>query len=188
LRKNKIQVLHYGGLLVYTHGAKERVLSDFYAGLMGSSVDTYFDFDIRAMYSPLPLLSTLDALFSEDEAYRALSRMRSDAAPGPDGFSPGFFKCFWPVVKGDLLCSFDAFCSGHSGLQPLNQAFIALLPKYDDVATTHGFRPISLQSTVLNLLSKTIANRVQPLMHEHVSLDQSGFIKGRNIRQLFLCY
>jgi hypothetical protein len=70
-------------------------------------------------------------------------------------------------------------------LQPLNQAFIALLPKHDDVATADGFRPISLQSTILKLLRKMITNRVQPLMPDLVSLDQSGFIKGRNITDNF---
>jgi hypothetical protein len=89
------------------------------------------------------------------------------------------------VVKEDLLRFFEAFHCGHSSLQPLNQALIVLLPKRDDVATADGFRPISLQSTILKLLCKMITNRVQPFMPELVSLDQSGFIRGRNITDNF---
>jgi hypothetical protein len=111
--------------------------------------------------------------------------MRSDASPGPDGFSPGFFKHFWPVVRDDLMSLFEAFQSGDVQLHPLNQAHMVLLPKRDDVITADGFRPISLQATVLKILYKMLTNRIQSIIPTLVTLDESGFIRGREITANF---
>jgi hypothetical protein len=148
---------------------------------MGSSVSTTFDFDVQSMYCHLPSLADLERPFSEEELRAALLTMRTDASPGPDGFSPGFFKTFWPLVKGDMKDLLDAFHSGTTRLQPLNQAYMALLPKREDVVTADGFRPISLQGTALKILCKVLTRRIQPLIPSLVSIDQSGFIRGRNI-------
>jgi hypothetical protein len=178
LRKNTIRVLHDGGAPVYTHQGKERVLSDYYSALMGSRSQVSFDFAVASLYKPIPALAALELPFTMDEARAALLRMRSDASPGPDGFSPGFFKHFWPVIKEDLAELFDAFHAEGARLQPLNQAYMVLLPKRDDVVTADGFRPISLQGTALKILCKMLTRRIQPLMLSLVSIDQSGFIRG----------
>ncbi|KAM0821158.1 hypothetical protein ACQ4PT_048236 [Festuca glaucescens] len=52
---------------------------------------------------------------------------------GPDGFGPAFFKVFWLVVKEDLLAFLDEFHHGDAHLARLNQAFIALLPKTNEL-------------------------------------------------------
>jgi hypothetical protein len=108
---------------------------------MGSSVSTTFDFDVQSMYCHLPSLADLERPFSEEELRAALLTMRTDASPGPDGFSPGFFKTFWPLVKGDMKDLLDAFHSGTTRLQPLNQAYMALLPKREDVVTADALSP-----------------------------------------------
>jgi exonuclease III len=185
MRKNSIRVLHENGVPAYSHQVKERILTDYYSSLMGSSRTTTFDFDVRAMYRPLPALADLERPFAEEEIRSALLTMRTDASPGPDGFSPGFFKTFWPLVKGDLSDLMAAFHSGTTKLQPINQAYMALLPKRDDVVTADGFRPISLQGTALKILCKVLTRRIQPHIPALVSIDQSGFIRGRNITDNF---
>jgi hypothetical protein len=82
----------------------------------------------------------------------------------------------------DLLATFH---SGATNLQPLNQAYMALLPKRDDVVTADGFRPISLQGTAVKILCKMLTRRIQPLIPSLVSIDQSAFIHGRNITDNF---
>ncbi|KAK4382094.1 hypothetical protein Sango_2905100 [Sesamum angolense] len=37
-----------------------------------------------------------------DEVKTALFDIEEDKAPGPDGFSSGFFKAAWPVVGGEV--------------------------------------------------------------------------------------
>jgi hypothetical protein len=178
MRKNSIRVLHDNGLPVYSHPEKERLLTAYYSSLMGSSVRTAFDFDVQAMYSPLHSLADLERPFSVDDIRADILTMRTDASPGPDGFSSGFFKQFWPLVKRDMKDLLDAFHSGVARLHPLNQAYMALLPKKDDVVTADGFRPISLQGTALKILCKVLTRRIQPLIPSLVSIDQSGFIRG----------
>lgn len=39
--------------------------------------------------------------FSEAEVKEAIFDMKSDSAPGPNGFGVGFFKNFWEEIKGD---------------------------------------------------------------------------------------
>jgi hypothetical protein len=73
------------------------------------------------------------------------------------------------------------FHYGATNLHPLNQAYMALLPKRDDVVTADGFRPISLQGTTVKILCEMLTRRIQPLISSLVSIDQSGFIQGRNI-------
>jgi hypothetical protein len=185
LRKNSIRVLHDDGAPAFSHLEKERILTTYYSSLMGSAVDTSFDFDLEAMYSPMPALADLECPFSLDEIRSALLTMRTDASPGPDRFSPGFFKTFWPTVKGDLADLLAPFHSGRARLQPLNQAYMALLPKRDDVITADGFRPISLQGTALKILCKVLTRRIQPHIPALVAIDQSGFIRGWNITDNF---
>jgi hypothetical protein len=78
-----------------------------------------------------------------------------------------------------------AFHAGVTNLQPLNQAYMALLPKREDVLTADGFRPISLQGTAVKFLCKMLTRRIQRLIPSLVSIDQSGFIRGRNITDNF---
>jgi hypothetical protein len=73
------------------------------------------------------------------------------------------------------------FHYGATNLHPLNQAYMALLPKRDDVVTADDFGPISLQGTAVKILCKMLTRRIQPLIPSLVSIDQSSFIRGRNI-------
>lgn len=184
-RKNKIQVLHDGARPVFNHDDKERLLSDFYSDLLGSSAPPRFAFNLGELYDLVAGLSQLEAPFSVDEVHQAVLRMRSDAAPGPDGFGPAFFKTFCPLVKGDLMDFISAFRDGGVSPAPLNQAYITLLHKKPDVVTADGFWPISLQGCALKILCKVLTNRIQPRIPDLVTLDQSGFIRGRNIADNF---
>jgi hypothetical protein len=62
---------------------------------------------------------------------------------------------------------------------------MVLLPKHDHVVTADGFRPISLQGAALKILCKVLTRRIQPHIPSLVSIDQSSFIRGRNISDNF---
>ncbi|XVF67745.1 hypothetical protein PTKIN_Ptkin10aG0146800 [Pterospermum kingtungense] len=38
------------------------------------------------------------APFTQEEFKEALFSMNPDKAPGPDGFNPGFYQHFWPLI------------------------------------------------------------------------------------------
>lgn len=45
----------------------------------------------------------LDRDFSEDEIFSAVKLINRDKAPGPDGYTAGFFQDNWELVKRDVL-------------------------------------------------------------------------------------
>ena len=62
--------------------------------------------------SNLPMLNENDALsceglLTEDECHKAVLSMSNNKAPGGDGLSPEFYKCFWPDLKNVLIDSLN---------------------------------------------------------------------------------
>lgn len=135
-------------MLVYNQSRKEKILGDFYTSLLGSFTPTRWDFELLDLYSDMFSLDHLDAPFSDDEISHALWHMRVNSSPIPDGFSLGFFKSFWDVVKDGIRQMSSEFHAGTSDLACVNQYYIVLLPKKDGVTTTDGFRPILLQNSL----------------------------------------
>jgi hypothetical protein len=108
--------------------------------------------------------------------------MSNDKAPRLDGFNGLFIKKFWYLVKHQFYDLCNAFYNGNLDLSCLNTAFITLIPKVNSPTTTANFRPISLVSMAMKILTKLLANRLQdhiiPLLHQ----NQYGFIKSRTIQ------
>jgi hypothetical protein len=108
--------------------------------------------------------------------------MPNDKSPGPDGFNGLFMKKYWYLMKHQFYDLCNAFYNGDIDLSPLNTAYIALIPKVDNPVTAAEFRPISLVSMAMKILTKLLANRLQdhiiPLIHQ----NQYGFIKSRTIQ------
>ena len=62
-----------------------------------------------------------------------------------------------------------------------NSTFLALIPKYVNPSTFSRFRPISLCNVSYKLITKVIANRIKPLLHQLISPNQSGFVEKRKM-------
>src|SRR3954470_11545342 len=112
---------------------------------------------------PTMELQDLEDPFSMEELKRAVFSTAVDKAPGPDGFSGGFFKTSWNVVKEDLLRSMNKFYDlNDPSFGNLNVAHYFLLPKKDQPTEAAHFRPISLIHAFGKLVSKILASRLQP--------------------------
>ena len=86
------------------------------------------------MVDDIPQLGTdenevLTAPFMEKEVFEAISQMKNNKAPGPDGFSAEFYKRCWHIIKGDLLPMFQDLFEGNRQLFHLNFGTVTLLPK-----------------------------------------------------------
>ena len=62
-----------------------------------------------------------------------------------------------------------------------NSTFLALIPKEVNPTTFERFRPISLCNDSYKILSKLLANQINPLLGKLISLLQGGCVKGRHI-------
>ncbi|XP_010239490.1 uncharacterized protein LOC104581310 [Brachypodium distachyon] len=132
-------------------------------------------------------LDDLDLPFSEEEILKAIVEFPADKAPGPDGFTGNFFRACWPIIKDDIMCLANAFGRQEThNLHICNTANIVLIPKKDGADSISDYRPISLIHAMAKILSKAMALRLRPKMHELVSLSQSAFIKTRSIHDNFM--
>lgn len=66
-------------------------------------------------------------------------------------------------------------------LSPLNNTYIALIPKVKNPSSPRDFRPISLCNVVMKLVTKTIANRVKKILHVVIDKEKNAFVGGRLI-------
>ncbi|KAK1620547.1 hypothetical protein QYE76_026064 [Lolium multiflorum] len=157
------------------------------SNIVGTDLPCTQGFDWAEMGLPAPDLSELDVPFTLEELKTAVFDTPSDKAPGPDGFSAGFFKTSWGVVKDDLLRALNKFYDlNDPSFNSLNTAFYVLLPKNETPSTMSHYRPISLIHAFAKLISKVLSARLKPYMDELVSPCQSAFISGRSIQDNFL--
>ncbi|XP_071680143.1 uncharacterized protein [Lolium perenne] len=71
----------------------------------------------------------LACTFSEAELEAIVKDMKTDTAPGPDGFPVTFFKRFWPQVKHGILLILNDFVLGRIDIARLNFRILSLIPK-----------------------------------------------------------
>ncbi|XP_059658938.1 uncharacterized protein LOC132305289 [Cornus florida] len=121
-----------------------------------------------------------------EELWAALASMGSYKAPGPDGFTPFFFKTNWDTLKFDLPQGSNSLL--HGGLLPtnLNATNIVLIPKGKHPTQMSHFRLISLCNVMYHLFSKTIANRLKFFLPLLISESQSAFVAHRLIHDNIL--
>lgn len=98
----------------------------FSAGLAGNLEPCLQQFEGRVSLS---MNDELLKLFLREEVEQALYQMAPLKAPGPDGFSAGFFQTHWETT-GDEVCR-AVLDTLNSGIMPsfLNMTHIALIPK-----------------------------------------------------------
>ena len=66
-------------------------------------------------------------------------------------------------------------------LKSINHTFITLIPKVNNPERVSNFQPISLCNMIYKIVSKVIANRLEPMLHSIISDTQSAFIANRLI-------
>ena len=130
----------------------------------------------------VPDLDQLVLPFTSEEIEGIVKEMKTDKAPGPDGFNGLFLKKCWHIVKEDFIKLCIEFHSGPTSIESINGSYITLVPKVQTPESVNDFRPISLTNTCLKFVTKLIANRLQKVILGTIHANQYGFIKGRTIQ------
>jgi len=102
MRKNYICCLHTNGGVAITHNDKQKVLEDYFSDHLGTMVQRPRTFDWNVLGYVSRDLSMLEVPFTQDEIKETINSMPFDKAPGPDGFTCGFFKKCWEIIKEDV--------------------------------------------------------------------------------------
>jgi hypothetical protein len=186
LRSNQIKVIQQDGMPYYTQEAKEKIMTDYYKGIMGAEAISTSMFDLQQLYPIMVNLEQLTQPFTEKEIWLAIKDIPKDKSPGPDGFGSGFYQQFWQLIRGDMVEFFQQFFQGKLNLEGINRSYMILLRKKENDSSPGNYRPISLLNCTVKWITKVLAARLQSVIKLLVDEDQSGFVKSRCIADNFM--
>lgn len=167
---------------IFEHNAKADLIWESFKERLGKTDFEAMVFNTNALLNRNQELNILETPFSNEEIDLIVKHLPHNKSPGPDGFNNEFLQKCWPIIRRDFYQIFHKFHSGHISLQSINSSFITLIPKVDTPLKVNDFRPISLLNSSVKLITKALANRLQPKITELVHLNQYGFIKSRSIQ------
>jgi hypothetical protein len=171
-RRNRIDSLEVQGVQLVHDEGKDLALYDYFNGIMGTNFERSRRFDFHALGLPVEDLHDLELLFSEDVVWAAIQQMPSDKAPGLDGFTGLFYKRCWYIMKVDIMHAVNAFwAQDYRSLHHLNEAFMILIKKKEQPSQIHDYRPISLIHSFGKLLTRCMAQRLAPVLHQLVQTN-----------------
>ncbi|KAL2225770.1 UNVERIFIED_CONTAM: putative mitochondrial protein, partial [Sesamum indicum] len=106
--------------------------------------------------------------FTHTDVKQVIFHIAEGKAPGPDGYSSGFFKAAWLIVGQEVSSAVLDFFNTGRILKQINTTLLALIPKVHSPMNVGDFRPISC-CNVLVILDKLISS------------CQAAFVPGRSI-------
>lgn len=128
------------------------------------------DNELRGLGGPITII----------EVQESIKSLKSGKSPGPDGFSSEYYKANVEVLAPVLAEVYNEAFSNRRLPSTLSEATISLILKNDkDASLCSSYRPISLLNVDFKILSKILATRLQQVLPHIISLDQTGFMIGR---------
>ncbi|GJZ27106.1 RNA-directed DNA polymerase, eukaryota [Tanacetum coccineum] len=123
----------------------------------------------------------LECEVTNDEIKRAVWDCGTDKSPGPDGFTFGFYRRYWKIIKSDVVDVVSCFIQKGYFPKGGNSSFITLIPKTHVANMVKDFRPISLIGSLYKIIAKLLANRLVVVLGSHVNEVQSAFVADRQL-------
>jgi len=116
-------------------------------------------------------------LVSSKEIHGIVLSFQGDKSLGPDSWTVEIFSHFYDLFKFDLVNLVEGSRNMGYVHPHLKSTYITLIPKKKTLYTFSDFRPISLCNLVYKIISKTISNRLKPILSKFISPQQYGFLK-----------
>ncbi|KAL0288048.1 UNVERIFIED_CONTAM: hypothetical protein Sradi_7109300 [Sesamum radiatum] len=124
---------------------------------------------------------------SQEEIRAAVFDIAEDSAPGPDGYTSGFFKAAWAEVGNDVSAAVAEFFASGLLLKQLNATLLVLIPKIQLPVRVadYGLLPVAI---ILHFPPRFISWVEQCITTVAFSISLNGSLHGffpgtRGIRQ-----
>ena len=171
------------GELHWSDPAKGEVATAYFTKLFTTSCPRSYEpvFQSLVPKVTVSMNETLTSPISTEEVKEAMFSIKPESAPGPDGMSALFFQKYWDVVGEDITKEIRDIFEEGSLPEDWNYTYICLLPKIPDPEAMTDLRPISLCSVLYKVVSKILIHRLQPVLPDIVSVNQSAFVSERLI-------
>ncbi|XP_039038585.1 uncharacterized protein LOC120176169 [Hibiscus syriacus] len=130
---------------------------------------------------PVVVEDLLAGVITNAEIKDALFRQGKNKSHGPDGYTSWFFKVAWGIVIKDFIGAVRYFFQTSSLLPAFNATTIVLVRKSLNACMAKEFRLIFCCSVVYKTITRILVTRLVVFFPGMISLNQSTFVKGRNI-------
>lgn len=137
------------------------------------------------VYVDTPPVNELMAILrpiDREELDRAISRLPSGKAAGPDGVVAELYKHAHHTLREALLPMFNAILEGGPVPRAWSHGLVYPVPKAEGIPSVENSRPISLLSTQRKLFERILCDRLTPALEKLRLLHDSqyGFTPNRS--------
>lgn len=107
--------------------------------------------------------------------------MANGKAPGHDGIPMEIFKQLWPTLGKDYREMILEGMENKAFNERVTKGLITLIPKEGDPHDLNYWRPITLLTSIYKIYAKTLQLRLQPMLSDVISPEQTAFLPLRYI-------
>lgn len=121
---------------------------------------------------------TLIAEITAYEVKGAITKLKSNKSPGPDGFTGEWYRAFQKELIAILVRTFNWVLKNAITPPSWKDAVISIIPKEGKDKLECGlYRPLSILNVDYRLFTSITARRMEEFLPNLINQDQSGFIR-----------
>uniref|UniRef100_A0A803SYC3 Reverse transcriptase domain-containing protein n=1 Tax=Anolis carolinensis TaxID=28377 RepID=A0A803SYC3_ANOCA len=125
----------------------------------------------------------LNKEITEEEIIAAINNMDPNKAPGPDGYTAGYYK----VLKQEFIPLLKNIMNGILRNQGVPDSWktgeiIVIHKDQTEKTDIRNYRPITLLNTDYKIFTNILATRLKFFLNDWIGEEQSGFLPKRNLK------
>ncbi|KAK3083826.1 hypothetical protein FSP39_003749 [Pinctada imbricata] len=125
----------------------------------------------------------LEKTVTEEELEKIIMHLKKNKSPGEDGIIAEFYEIYWQTIKKEFVKVIHVILEKEKLTESESKGILTLIHKKGEREDIKNWRPLTLLNVDYKIISKSLANRIKPLLTKLKHPNQKGFIPGRNIQE-----